>query len=510
MGLELLTRHPSPGEPGCPGDRAPSPCRRHGSGSGSHSGSPPLPGQAGSPRNSLGPERARPSRRARAPPDPDRGPAAPLRAHPSDGKGDNTPVRIRGPTALCPLAAPTATVPARPASPNSARNLIAQQPGCSGARRTGPARPSPGEARWGHRSRAASPQGDDDRAHLPPSRARWLEPSPADHRHPAGRREPWGRHGPRGARRDSCGARHPGTGSARPAAAAGPRGLARGWGAGGASTSPRPAGAQGSWRGCGASGTVGGAGGELRTGRGGGSGWDHQACGALASLSPERARRRCRERHVDGSPVGELPLRTLVTHFVLVSSLLNPQSPCTRRGTPPDQDKARPLKEPPNLPLEFPSRVKTAPRPGAGAQAPLLGSHCRQFRGRPAFLHRGGQGPGALGWQTGGLGAGGCPPHWKAWSPLPEAELVSLPGGGSVPAPPRALFGNRAEERAARAWDHAVSAAPERGHASHPGQGSAPAETHDPDRQGPSSVFPRPNGKRNVRARAVSQVIGQH
>ncbi|XP_055397871.1 uncharacterized protein LOC129624226 [Bubalus kerabau] len=33
-------------------------------------------------------------------------------------------------------------------------------------------------------------------------------------------------------------------------------------------------------------------------------------------------------------------------------------------------------------------------------------------------------------------------------------------GGGSVPALPRALFGNRAEELAARACDHAVRAAP--------------------------------------------------
>ena len=155
-------------------------------------------------------------------------------------------MRIRGPTALRPLVAPTATVPARPASPNSARNRIAQQPGAAGpeqscAPRRSPGRPSPGEERWGHRSRAANPPGDDDRAHLLPSRARWFEPSPADHRHPAGRRGPWGRHGPRGAQGDSCGARHPGTGSARPAAATGPRGLARGWGAGGASTSPRPA-----------------------------------------------------------------------------------------------------------------------------------------------------------------------------------------------------------------------------------------------------------------------------
>ncbi|XP_044782820.1 uncharacterized protein LOC102407301 [Bubalus bubalis] len=44
--------------------------------------------------------------------------------------------------------------------------------------------------------------------------------------------------------------------------------------------------------------------------------------------------------------------------------------------------------------------------------------------------------------------------------PLPEVELVYLPGGGSVPALPRALFGNRAEELAARACDHAVRAAP--------------------------------------------------
>ncbi|XP_010849543.1 PREDICTED: protein PRRC2A-like [Bison bison bison] len=128
-----------------------------------------------------------------------------------------------------------------------------------------------------------------------------------------------------------------------------------------------------------------------------------------------------------------------------------PGQGATAKGTP---------KFTPGIP--FPCEV-LAPRPGARAQAPLLGSHCRWFRGRPAFLHRGGRGRGALGRQTGGLGGGrGCLPHWKAWTPLPEAELVYLPGGGSVPAPPRALFGNRAEELAARACDHAVRAAPER------------------------------------------------
>ena len=92
-----------------------------------------------------------------------------------------------------------------------------------------------------------------------------------------------------------------------------------------------------------------------------------------------------------------------------------PGQGATAKGTP---------KFTPGIP--FPCKV-LAPRPGARAQAPLLGSHCRRFRGRPAFLHRGGRGRGALGRQTGGLGGGrGCPPHWKAWNPPSQRPSWSI------------------------------------------------------------------------------------
>lgn len=400
-------------------------------------GSPPLPGQAGSlPGNSLGPERARPSRRARAPLDPDRGPAALCEPIPRTGKETH----LCGSAARQPyvrLAAPTATVPARPASPNSACNLIAQQPGCSGPE--GPARPGPVLGRRAGVIGAAppAPRAMTTAAHLPPLPSTLVGALPADHRHPAGRREPWGRHGPRGARRDSCGARHPGTGSARPAAAAGPRGLARGWGAGGASITHAPrarrglggaAGPAGLWAGVGGSPGLGGVGERL-----GPSGVRRTRLPLPGARTEEVP-----ERHVDGARWESYLLRTLVTHFVLVSSLLNPQSPCTRRGTPPDQDKARPLKEPPNLPLEFPSRVKTAPRPGARAQAPLLGSHSssvpRKTRSFPQKRPR----PGSPGMADRRLGAGGvhhtgrpgAPSQRPSWSLFQEEEvsLKAAPG----------------------------------------------------------------------------------
>lgn len=93
-------------------------------------------------------------------------------------------------------------------------------------------------------------------------------------------------------------------------------------------------------------------------------------------------------------------------------------------------------------------------------------------------------------------GRGGCPPHWKAWSPPPRAELVSLFQEEEVsPRRPGLFSETERRTRAARAWDHAVSAAPGGATPAIQVKAALQRKQRDPDRQGPSSVFPRPNGR---------------
>lgn len=346
MGLELLTQAPQVREgPGCPGIGRPRHAGSMALDPGSHSGSPPLPGQAGRPGNSLGPERARPSRRARARPDPDRGPAAPLRPIPRTGK--ETTHLCAGSAARQPYVRSRRLPPSPPGPHHPTQPATSSRSNRAAAGPEGPARPGPvpGEARWGHRSHAASPQAmtTTPTCH-PPSTL--VEPSPADHRHPAGRRNlgtPWPARCPR---RDSCGARRPGTGSARPAAAARGPGA---WPVGGARAEPpplhAPRAAQGSWRGCGASGTVGGAGGELRTGRGGGGRLGpSRACSCSPLPSPRSAHGGGAGAMRGWEPGGRATPSDSSDSLCFGQFLTEPPKSVHKEGTPPDQDKARPLR----------------------------------------------------------------------------------------------------------------------------------------------------------------------